>query len=166
MKPPGTYCTTMRLSCVAPVAGPTRILSAAPPTLAASKPARIAPLGCGSSAASKWSRQYGNLEPRRQRVVLDEDGVLERRARLRRADLEPAHRRARVVAQRMGDAAIDEHVVVRAELLGRTGGLEDERALEHVERLLERVQVALDAAARLELGDHDLLVDASRRRGR
>jgi hypothetical protein len=103
----------------------------------------------------------GSVEPIGQRVPVGEDGVLERRSGLRRGDLEPARRGPGVVAQRMRDAALDEHVVVRPELLGRAGRFEDELAREHVERLLERVQVRLDAPSRLELRDHDLLVDGA-----
>ena len=159
MKPPGTYWTTIRMSWLAPVAGPTRIFSAAPSTFAASKPARMALLGARQLRRVEVIAPVRSLEALREGVVGDEDRVLQRRAGLRRGHLEPAHGRIGVVAQRVGDAAVDEGVVVGPKALDRAGDLEHERAVDHVERLLERVQMPIDAAAGLQLGNHSLLVD-------
>ena len=58
----------------------------------------------------------------------------------------------------MDDPALDEDVVVGDELLRPAVALEDECALEDVERLLEHVQVRVDRTAGLEFGDDQLLL--------
>ena len=100
----------------------------------------------------------GRLDGHRGSHAVDEGGVLERGARLGRADLEPAAELAGFVDERVRDSAVDEDVVVDRELFARAGDLERQPSVEDVEGLLERVQVLGDAAAGDELGDDDLLV--------
>ena len=59
----------------------------------------------------------------------------------------------------MGHATIDEDEVVRAKCLGRAGDVEREAAFEHIESLLEGVQMPVDApSTRSKLGDDHLLM--------
>ena len=63
----------------------------------------------------------------------------------------------------MDDPAVDEDVIVGDELLGSTAALEDDHAIEDVERLLERVQMRVDRTAGLEFGDDQLLMHRANR---
>ena len=125
MKPPSPYCTTIRLNWLAPKSFCIRISSDAPPTFAAPNPASPIELeGSGQTAQVEMPapvRQLG-LGPRR--VGPDEDGVLERRTRLRRADLEPARGPSRAVDESVRDSDLDEAVVVGGQLLLRTADLQ------------------------------------------
>jgi hypothetical protein len=58
-------------------------------------------------------------------------------------------------------AELDPEEIVRSQLLARPRDVDRERAREHVERLLERVQVSLDPPLGVELAVHDGVVDGA-----
>ena len=96
-------------------------------------------------------------------TLLDEDGIVETDRGLRPGELDPADDAVRGVPKDMRRCGVEECVVVGPELLVHTGDAQRQSALEDVHGLLVGMQMTIDAAARAELDDVDLLVNRARR---
>ena len=64
--------------------------------------------------------------------------------------------------QLVGHAPVDEDVVVDIQLLDGVRHLEGQHPAQHVQRLFERVHVAIDMTSRGQLRHHHLLVHGAR----